>query len=133
MTAEENVGFPMQFAGVAPKERRQRSQALLAQVGLTERASHHPGELSGGQQQRVAAARALVNNPRLILADEPTGNLDTVSGIGIMQLLSELHKEGRSVLVVTHDQRMERFATHKVFLLDGKVVSEKQYRNASLE
>ncbi len=133
MTAEENVGFPMQFAGVSPKERRQRSQALLAQVGLAERASHRPGELSGGQQQRVAAARALVNNPRLILADEPTGNLDTVSGIGIMQLLSELHKEGRSVLVVTHDQRMERFATHKVFLLDGKVVSEKQYRNASFE
>ena len=101
--------------------------------GLLNAPATTPVNSSGGQQQRVAAARALVNNPRLILADEPTGNLDTVSGIGIMQLLSELHKEGRSVLVVTHDQRMERFATHKVFLLDGKVVSEKQYRNASLE
>jgi putative ABC transport system ATP-binding protein len=81
----------------------------------------------------VAAARALVNNPNLILADEPTGNLDTASGAGIMQLLADLHQSGRAVLVVTHDPRMVRFATHKVFLLDGKAVSEKEYRSASLE
>jgi len=133
MTAEENVGFPMQFAGIAPKERTRRSKELLEQVGLADRGRHRPGELSGGQQQRVAAARALVNNPNLILADEPTGNLDTASGAGIMQLLADLHQSGRTVLVVTHDLRMMRFATHKVFLLDGKVVSEKEYRAASLE
>ena len=133
MTAEENVGFPMQFAGVAPKERIRRSKELLEKVGLADRGLHRPSELSGGQQQRVAAARALVNNPDLILADEPTGNLDTASGAGIMQLLADLHQSGRAVLVVTHDMRMVRFATHKVFLLDGKVVSEKEYRNASLK
>jgi putative ABC transport system ATP-binding protein len=133
MTAEENVGFPMQFAGIAPKDRLRRSKELLEQVGLADRGHHRPGELSGGQQQRVAAARALVNNPELILADEPTGNLDTISGAGIMQLLADLHQSGHAVLVVTHDLRMVHFATHKVFLLDGKVVSEKEYRTASLE
>ena len=133
MNAEENVGFPMQFAGIASKERKRRSKELLEQVGLSDRGGHRPSELSGGQQQRVAAARALVNNPNLILADEPTGNLDTASGAGIMQLLSDLHQSGRAVLVVTHDERMVRFATHKVFLLDGKVVSEQEYRRANLE
>ena len=81
----------------------------------------------------MAIARALVNNPTLILADEPTGNLDTTSGASIMQLLSDLHKAGHTVLVVTHDPRMVRFATHEIFLLDGKVVSEKEYRTASLQ
>jgi putative ABC transport system ATP-binding protein len=133
LTAEENVGFPMQFAGISSKERTRRSKELLEQVGLADRGHHRPSELSGGQQQRVAAARALVNNPNLILADEPTGNLDTASGAGIMQLLADLHQAGRAVLVVTHDPRMVRFATHKVFLLDGKAVSEKEYRTASLE
>ena len=133
MNAEENVNFPMQFSGIAPKERARRSKSLLDQVGLADRGRHRPSELSGGEQQRVAAARALVNNPNLILADEPTGNLDTASGSGIMQLLADLHQSGRTVLVVTHDARMTHFATHKVFLLDGKAVSEKEYRRASLE
>ena len=133
MTAEENVGFPMQFAGIAPKERKRRSKELLDQVGLADRGHHRPNELSGGQQQRVAVARALVNNPELILADEPTGNLDTASGASIMQLLSDLHQSGHAVLVVTHDARMVHFATHKIFLLDGKVVSEAEYRTASLQ
>jgi len=133
MTAEENVGFPMQFAGIAPRERVKHSRELLDQVGLGDRRRHHPDELSGGQQQRVAIARALVNNPTLILADEPTGNLDTASGASIMQLLSDLHKSGRTVLVVTHDPRMVRFSTHELFLLDGKVVSEKEYQRASLQ
>jgi putative ABC transport system ATP-binding protein len=133
MTAEENVGFPMQFSGVQPKERSSRSRQLLERVGLQDRSQHRPTELSGGQQQRVAIARALVNDPALVLADEPTGNLDTASGAAIMLLLSELHRSGRTVLVVTHDQRMVRFATHKVFLLDGRIVSEKEYRAASLE
>jgi len=133
MTAEENVGFPMQFARTSTKERVKRSRELLDLVGLGDRRRHHPDELSGGQQQRVAIARALVNNPTLILADEPTGNLDTASGASIMQLLSDLHKAGHTVLVVTHDPRMVRFSTQELFLLDGKVVSEKQYRQASLQ
>ncbi len=131
MTALENVAFPMRFMGTPGRKRQELAQKLLAQVGLEKRAHHRPTELSGGQQQRVAIARALVNNPSLILADEPTGNLDTSSGMSIMQLLSELHNSGRTVLVVTHDPRMLRFATHVVYLLDGKSVSEAEYRAAS--
>jgi len=133
MTAEENVSFPMQFAGFAPRERKRRARDLLERVGLADRSRHRPSELSGGQQQRVAVARALVNDPQVILADEPTGNLDTASGVGIMQLLSDLHHSGHTVLVVSHDARMARFATDKIFLLDGKVVSEKDYLTAGLE
>jgi len=133
MTALENVAFPMQFAGVTSAQRKQQARNLLKQVGLENRAEHRPTELSGGQQQRVAIARALVNNPSLILADEPTGNLDTSSGAAVMQLLSDLHNAGRTVLVVTHDPRMTRFATHKIFLLDGRIVSEEEYQSAALE
>ncbi|MBI5296774.1 MAG: ABC transporter ATP-binding protein [Chloroflexi bacterium] len=133
MSALENVAFPMQFAGVIASQRKERAASLLSQVGLADRSHHKPSELSGGQQQRVAIARALVNNPTLILADEPTGNLDTTSGVTVMQLLSDLHRGGRTVLVVTHDPRMTRFATHKIFLLDGKVVSEAEYQSAALE
>ena len=133
MTALENVAFPMQFAGVTSAQRQQQARNLLGQVRLEDRADHRPTELSGGQQQRVAIARALVNNPSLILADEPTGNLDTSSGAAVMQLLSDLHNAGRTVLVVTHDPRMTRFATHKIFLLDGREVSEAEYQSAALE
>ncbi|HEX5807795.1 MAG TPA: ABC transporter ATP-binding protein [Anaerolineales bacterium] len=133
MSALENVAFPMQFAGITPVQRKQQARSLLNQVGLDNRAEHRPTELSGGQQQRVAIARALVNNPSLVLADEPTGNLDTSSGAAIMQLLSDLHVSGRTVLVVTHDPRMTRFATHKIFLLDGRAVSEEEYQSAALE
>jgi putative ABC transport system ATP-binding protein len=133
MTALENVSFPMQFAGASPSKRKMQARTILEQVGLGNRADHKPTELSGGQQQRVAIARALVNNPSLVLADEPTGNLDTSSGAAIMQVLSDLHTSGRTVLVVTHDPRMIRFATHKIFLLDGQVVSEEQYQSAALE
>ena len=133
MTALENVAFPMQFARIHAAQRNQQARSVLNQVGLDDRVHHRPTELSGGQQQRVAIARALVNNPRLILADEPTGNLDTSSGASIMQLLSDLHNSGRTVLVVTHDPRMTRFATHKIFLLDGRVVSEAEYQSAALE
>ena len=133
MSALENVAFPMQFAGTSSAQRKAQARSLLNQVGLDDRASHRPTELSGGQQQRVAIARALVNNPSLILADEPTGNLDTSSGAAIMQLLSDLHNSGRTVLVVTHDPRMNRFATHKIFLLDGRVVSEEEYQSAALD
>ncbi len=133
MNALENVAFPMQFTGIPHAERNKRASQLLEQVGLSDRSHHKPSELSGGQQQRVAVARALVNNPSLILADEPTGNLDTASGVTVMQLLAELHRSGRTVLVVTHDPRMTRFATHKIFLLDGHVVDENEYQSAALE
>ncbi|HMT21514.1 MAG TPA: ABC transporter ATP-binding protein [Promineifilum sp.] len=128
LSAWENVAFPMRFAGVSRRERQKRAFALLERVGLAERRLHKPTELSGGQQQRVAIARSLVNEPRLVLADEPTGNLDTTSGQSIMELLAELHRDGRTVLVVTHDPRMAAYATHQVFLLDGRIVSAEEYQ-----
>ncbi|MBL8098833.1 MAG: ABC transporter ATP-binding protein [Anaerolineales bacterium] len=133
MSALENVAFPMQFAGITASQRNEKSKVLLTQVGLADRSDHKPSELSGGQQQRVAVARALINDPLLILADEPTGNLDSQSGTTVMQMLADLHKAGRTVLVVTHDARMTRFATHKIFLLDGRVVSESEYQSAALQ
>jgi putative ABC transport system ATP-binding protein len=130
MSALENVAFPMRFARISPRKRKERALELLERVGLSDRAHHKPTELSGGQQQRVAIARSLVNNPDLILADEPTGNLDTTSGASIMQLLSDLHNSGRTVLVVTHDPRMNAFATQTLYLLDGCIVNEEQYKAA---
>jgi len=132
MSALDNVAFPMRFAGISGRQRKKRALELLKLVGLLSRASHKPTELSGGQQQRVAIARALVNNPPVVLADEPTGNLDTASGYSIMQLLSELHKNGRTVLVVTHDMRMMHFATDTLRLLDGRIVGEEEYNAAVL-
>ena len=132
MTALQNVAFPMRFNHSTQRQRNERAVAVLKQVGLEDRMLHRPTELSGGQQQRVAIARALINNPTLILADEPTGNLDTTSGAHIMQLLSELHQSGRSVLVVTHDTRMKQFATHHLYLLDGKIVTEEEYNATSI-
>jgi putative ABC transport system ATP-binding protein len=132
MTAQQNVAFPMRFNHTTSRYRNQRSKEVLEQVGLQDRMYHRPTELSGGQQQRVAIARALINDPVLILADEPTGNLDSTSGANIMQVLSELHHSGRSVLVVTHDSRMKQFATHHRYLLDGRIVSEDEYNAASM-
>jgi putative ABC transport system ATP-binding protein len=130
MTAVENVAFPMRFASIPRGERTARALALLKQVGLENRAYHKPTELSGGQQQRVAIARALVNNPQLILADEPTGNLDTHSGQVIIQMLVELHAQGRTVLMVTHDPRLTAFASNILRLVDGRVVNEAEYEAA---
>jgi putative ABC transport system ATP-binding protein len=124
MSAMENVLFPLRFARYPRRQRRQRSMEALRRVGLEDRATHRPTELSGGQQQRVAIARSLINDPRLILADEPTGNLDSASGASVMQLLSELHQSGRTIVVVTHDVRMTQVATHTVQLLDGQIVDE---------
>jgi len=132
MTAMQNVAFPLRFSHSSKRQRNQRATEVLKLVGLEDRMSHRPTELSGGQQQRVAIARALVNDPQLILADEPTGNLDTTSGANIMVLLSELHRSGRSVLVVTHDIRMKQFATHHLYLLDGRIVDEAEYNAASV-
>lgn len=132
MTALQNVAFPMRFGRTTNRQRNARAIEVLQRVGLGDRMHHRPTELSGGQQQRVAIARALVNDPVLILADEPTGNLDTASGMSIMHLLSDLHKSGRTICVVSHDPRMVHFATHRVFLLDGKIVSEEQYNQATI-
>jgi putative ABC transport system ATP-binding protein len=130
MTAVENVAFPMRFARISRRKRNERALELLRQVGLEKRAYHKPTELSGGQQQRVAIARALVNNPRLIFADEPTGNLDTQSGGAIIQMLSDLHAQGRTVLMVTHDPRLAAFATQTIRLVDGRVVNAEEYEAA---
>lgn len=128
MTALENVAFPLRFARVGLKTRRKRAQELLELVGLADRANHKPAELSGGQQQRVAIARAMVNNPSLILADEPTGNLDTTGGLSVMQALKDLHNLGTTVIVVTHDDRNRPFGTRTCFIIDGRIVDETAYR-----
>jgi putative ABC transport system ATP-binding protein len=133
MTALENIAFPLVFRRVARRERIPRARELLSQVGLATHADHRPSELSGGQQQRVAVARALANGPDMILADEPTGNLDTQSGAVIMELLASLHHQGKTVLVVSHDPRVSRFATMTIRLLDGQVVDEQTYEAALQE
>jgi putative ABC transport system ATP-binding protein len=130
MTALENVAFPMRFTRTQRGDRLDRARELLRQVGLENRAYHKPTELSGGQQQRVAIARALVNDPQLILADEPTGNLDTSSGAAIIKILADLHAQGRTVLMVTHDPRLTVFATQTIRFLDGQVVTAEQYEQA---
>ncbi len=131
MPSIENIAFPLRFARVTSRERIERSKVLLESLGLSDRSHHKPSELSGGQQQRVAIARALINDPPLILADEPTGNLDSGTGLSIMQLLSELNHAGKTIIVVTHDPRMRQFATNMVYLLDGKVVTEQEYHRAA--
>jgi putative ABC transport system ATP-binding protein len=122
LTAEENVALPLMFSGVPEKERRGRARVLLEQVGLGPRLTHRPTQLSGGEQQRVAIARALIGQPALLLADEPTGNLDTVTGAEIMALLKELNQEqGLTLLAVTHDPEVAAFADRIVKLRDGQV------------
>jgi ABC-type lipoprotein export system ATPase subunit len=122
LTAEENVALPLMFGGVPEKDRRARAQTLLERVGLAERLTHRPTQLSGGEQQRVAIARALVAQPALLLADEPTGNLDTTTGVEIMRLLKELNQDhDLTLLVVTHDPEVATFADRIVRLRDGQV------------
>jgi len=124
ITAIENVEMPMLFGGVPPKERRRRAEELLARVGLADRGEHRPTELSGGQMQRVAIARALAMEPDILLADEPTGNLDTSSGTDIMSLFSELWKQGRTLVVITHDMTLARRTSRIVEMRDGTVVAD---------
>ncbi len=122
LTALENVTLPAVFQGVSRPERRKRGQELLASVGLEKRTSHRPSELSGGEKQRVAIARALANNPEIIVADEPTGNIDSKTGQGIMRTLKELNEtEGRTVIVVTHDAELQSFANKVVKIRDGQI------------
>jgi putative ABC transport system ATP-binding protein len=122
-SALKNVELPMVYAGVGRKERRKRALGVLETVGLAERAHHRPPELSGGQMQRVAIARALVNGPALLLADEPTGNLDTVSGAQILDLFEELNASGVTVVVVTHDAEVAARTRRVVELRDGRIVA----------
>jgi ABC-type lipoprotein export system ATPase subunit len=121
-TARENVELPMIYG--AGRVDRKKALALLERVGLQDRAGHFAGELSGGQQQRVAIARALVNDPPLILADEPTGNLDTAASNDVMAILQELHREGRTIILVTHDDAVASYAAREITLRDGAIISD---------
>ncbi len=124
--ALKNVALPLFYAGIGARERDRRAMATLAEVGLADRARHKPSELSGGQQQRVAIARALVNDPAVLLADEPTGNLDTRTSSDIMSLFNDLHAGGRTIIMVTHDENIARHARRIVRLLDGKIVADEE-------
>jgi putative ABC transport system ATP-binding protein len=122
-TAAENVAFPLIFAGVPDRQRRQRAERALAAVGLSDRQRHRPSEMSGGEQQRVAVARALVNDPDILLADEPTGNLDSHTSLEVMKLLQEICAGGRTVMMVTHDERLANYAGQIVHMRDGAIVA----------
>jgi putative ABC transport system ATP-binding protein len=126
LTAAENVELPMLFAGLSRSERRQRVAAALGEVGLADRAGHRPNELSGGERQRVALARATIMDPRLLLADEPTGNLDTASGRQILDLLDRMNDEGITLVVVTHDPNVARRADRIIVLVDGRIARRVQ-------
>ena len=122
LTVEENIDLQLRYLGIGRKERRERVLEILRKVNLSQRAGHYPQQLSGGQQQRVAIARAVVGKPRLILADEPTGNLDSKNGLEVMELLSSLHAEGSTIVMVTHSQHDAAYADRIINLFDGEVV-----------
>ncbi len=125
LTVFENVELPLTYRGMKSAERKQRANEALEKVGMAHRAKHLPSQLSGGQQQRVAVARALAGHPLIMLADEPTGNLDSRNGEAVMELLRELNKEGATICMVTHDPRYARHADRTIHLFDGRVVEEK--------
>jgi putative ABC transport system ATP-binding protein len=125
-SALENVELPLLYGGGAPRARRARAQTRLAEVGLADREHHHPSQLSGGQQQRVAIARALVNDPAVILADEPTGNLDTRTSAEIMALLQRLNRSGLTIVLVTHEQDIAGFAGRRLVFRDGRLISDQR-------
>ena len=123
-SALENVALPLLFAGVGDKKRNERAREMLERVGLGDRMDHKPTELSGGQMQRVAIARALVNTPAIVLADEPTGNLDSASGHAIADLFGELHAGGQTIVMITHDHILARIASRSVHIRDGEIVED---------
>jgi putative ABC transport system ATP-binding protein len=131
ITAQENVELPMLFGGISPRERRQRAVDLLSRVGLGDRVHHKPTELSGGQMQRVAIARALAMNPDILLADEPTGNLDTSSGTDIMSIFTELWQSGRTLVIITHDPALAKRASRIVEIRDGRITSDQRNERAA--
>jgi len=124
LTVFENVELPLTYRGMPSAERRRRVEAALERVGMSHRMKHYPSQLSGGQQQRVAVARAIVGDPLILLADEPTGNLDSVNGAAVMELLRELHQGGATICMVTHDPRYAGYAERTIHLFDGRVVEE---------
>ena len=128
MTALDNVMIPMIFAGVPYEQRVKRARELLKEVGLSHRMDHYPNQMSGGERQRVAIARALANDPALILADEPTGNLDSKSGEEIIELFVKLHREGRTLVLVTHDDDIASVSHRHVHIKDGKIVSDRRVK-----
>src|SRR5271169_1499525 len=130
LTVYENVELPLTYRGMPANERKQRVTEALEKVGMGHRAKHLPSQLSGGQQQRVAVARALAGHPAVLLADEPTGNLDSANGEAVMSLLSELHAAGSTICMVTHDPRYANFADRQVRLFDGRVVEEESMEAA---
>jgi len=124
LTVFENVELPLTYRGMSSSERKERVQEALEKVGMSHRAKHYPSQLSGGQQQRVAVARALGGKPSILLADEPTGNLDSKNGEAVMSLLADLHREGATICMVTHDPRFSRNADRTIQLFDGRIVEE---------
>ncbi len=124
LTVYENVELPLTYRGMAKAERREKVEAALERVGMSHRMKHYPSQLSGGQQQRVAVARAVVGNPSILLADEPTGNLDSANAEAVMQLIGELHSEGATICMVTHDPRWANYADRTINLFDGRVVED---------
>jgi len=124
LTVFENVELPLTYRGMSSGERKKRVQAALERVGMAHRMKHYPAQLSGGQQQRVAVARALVGEPLILLADEPTGNLDSKNGEAVMDLLRELHRQGATICIVTHDPRYAAYADRSIHLFDGRVADE---------
>ncbi|MCM2255665.1 MAG: ABC transporter ATP-binding protein [Vicinamibacteria bacterium] len=131
LTVFENVELPLTYRGMAAAERKARSSEALEKVGMAHRAKHLPSQLSGGQQQRVAVARALVGKPSVLLADEPTGNLDSKNGEAVMDLLHELHRGGATIVMVTHDPRFARHADRTIHMFDGRVVDESEIASLS--
>jgi putative ABC transport system ATP-binding protein len=132
LTALENVALPLVYAGIAKKTRLEMAMEVLRKVDLTDRSHHRPNELSGGQCQRVAIARALVNNPSIILADEPTGNLDTKTSYEIMNIFSKIHDDGNTVVLVTHEEDISNYAKRVIRLRDGVIESDKRKDAASV-
>src|SRR6266704_4387912 len=126
LTVYENVELPLTYRGTGTAERKQKVQHALERVGMAHRLRHYPSQLSGGQQQRVAVARALVGDPLILMADEPTGNLDSKNGEAVMELLRDLHRNGATICMVTHDQRYANFAERTIHLFDGRIVEETQ-------
>ena len=124
LTVSENVELPLTYMNIPKKERKQRVEAMLERMKMSHRANHFPQQLSGGQQQRVAIARAVITRPQLILADEPTGNLDSKNGTEVMNLLTELHREGTTIIMVTHSEHDAAFAGRIVKLFDGKIIAD---------
>ena len=124
LTVYENVELPLTYRGTGSAERKQKVQNALERVGMAHRLRHYPSQLSGGQQQRVAVARALVGDPLILMADEPTGNLDSKNGEAVMELLRDLHRNGATICMVTHDQRYANFAERNIHLFDGRIVEE---------